>query len=261
MAREPFTDRESRDAWNQGARAWEAFVESGADFYRLEVHGPALLEACGQVAGLRVLDLGCGQGYFTRALARAGADATGVDLADALVELARGHEAREPLGARYERMSAAEVATRWPAGSFDRVTSCMAVQDMADVPAVLAGAFQLLRPGGRMVFSVPHPCTDTPYREWDRDLLGRKRSLKLDRYFEAGPGTCLWNMPRLEYPWQTPHWRHTLEQWSRMIGGAGFLVAGLAEPRPSAEQVRRRPELEDCSRLPYFLVFDLVKPG
>lgn len=258
---DPFTDEESRAAWNEGARAWEAFVEGGADFYRHEVHGPALLSACGPVDGLRVLDLGCGQGYFTRKLARAGAAVIGVDLADELVASAREHEAREPVGARYERLGAAEASARWPAGHFDRVTSCMAVQDMAEVPRVLQGAFALLRPGGRMVFSVPHPATDTAYREWDRDLAGRKRALKLDRYFEGGPATCHWNMPRLEYHWRTPCWRYTISEWSDLIADAGFLVARLHEPRPTAEQVRRVPELEDCARMPYFLIFDLLRPA
>ena len=50
----------------------------------------------------------------------------------------------------------------------------------------LHGAFAVLRPRGRMVFSVPHPATDMPFREWARDEAGRKRYLKLDRYFETG---------------------------------------------------------------------------
>ena len=46
-----------------------------------------------------------------------------------------------------------------------------------------------------------------------------------------------------------------------MIADTGFLVARLSEPRPTPEQVARNEKLDDCARLPYFLVFDLVKPG
>jgi 2-polyprenyl-3-methyl-5-hydroxy-6-metoxy-1,4-benzoquinol methylase len=49
-----------------------------------------------------VLDVGCGQGYFTRELARAGAQSIGVDLSEALIAYAREHETREPLGVMYE---------------------------------------------------------------------------------------------------------------------------------------------------------------
>ena len=57
---ESFSDDDARAAWNEGTQAWEAFVESDADYYRHDVHGPALLAVCEHVDGLAVLDLGCG---------------------------------------------------------------------------------------------------------------------------------------------------------------------------------------------------------
>ena len=68
-------------------------------------------------------------------------------------------------------------------------------------------------------------------------------------------------MNRLKYHWQTPYWRYTLSQWSDLIVKAGFTIRGLHEPRPTLEQVQKNPDLEDCYRLPYFLIFDLVKLG
>jgi hypothetical protein len=106
---------------------------------------------------------------------------------------------------------------------------------------------------------VPHPCTDPPFREWKRDGQGKKLALCLDRYFDTGMAVCDWNMPRLKYPWSTPFRRHTLTEWGVMIDGAGFVIRGLSEPRPDADLVAARPELEDCSRMPYFLIFLLGK--
>ncbi|MFL5358034.1 hypothetical protein [Archangium sp.] len=66
----PEADEElSHSYWDESADAWNHFVESGLDYYRVELHGPALLEACGEVTGLEVLDLGCGQGWFSRQVA------------------------------------------------------------------------------------------------------------------------------------------------------------------------------------------------
>jgi 2-polyprenyl-3-methyl-5-hydroxy-6-metoxy-1,4-benzoquinol methylase len=247
-----------RTAWNGGADAWNTFVESGADYHRWEVHGPGLLDACGAVAGLRVLDLGCGQGFFSRQLAQRGARVVGVDLAEQMVQHARAHEARRPLGIAYHALDAACVAQRWPAGSFDLVTSCMALADMADAAAVLRGARAVLVPAGRLVFSIPNPGTDTPFRAWVRDEQGRKSGLHIDRYFESGRGVCHWIMARLTAHWQTPYWRRTLSEWSALLADAGLLIRRIHEPRPTPEQARRRPELEHCTRLPLYLVFDVV---
>lgn len=254
-----FSTEEARRGWDAGAEAWDEFVESGADYYRVEVHGPALLEACGEVAGLRVLDLGCGQGWFSRQLARRGARVVGVDLSAAMLAHARRHEDEEPLGIEYVELDAARDPGRWPPGSFDLGTACMALHDMADAQGAIRGSWRVLSEGGRLVFSLPHPFSEMAHREWERDQAGTKLSLKVDGYFEGGADTLQWDMPRLRYPWETPRWRLTLSEWTGLVREAGFVLVGLREPRPTANQVARRPELEDCRRLPYFLVIEAAK--
>jgi len=83
----------------------------------------------------------------------------------------------------------------------------------------------------------------------------------IDRYFESGLTVCHWRMKRLSFHWDTPYWRHTLSEWTAMIADAGFAIRCLHEPRPTPEQVKRNPDLEDSVRLPMFLVFDLTKPS
>ncbi|MDP9372378.1 MAG: class I SAM-dependent methyltransferase [Chloroflexota bacterium] len=249
---------DARAAWNHGARAWDTFVERGDDYYRTEVHSPTLLAACGEVAGLRVLDLGCGQGYFSRRLAQRGARVTGVDLAEGQIANARRHEADQPLGIEYHLRDAARVGEHWPSGSFDLVAACMALHDMPDPLSALRSARTVLVAGGRLIFSIPHPCTDTPFRQWERDELGGKIALKIDRYFASGSRVTRWNMDRLQGPWETPYWHKTLAEWSGLIAEAGFLIRRLHEPRPTQEKVAQNPNLDDCYRLPYFIIFDLV---
>jgi 2-polyprenyl-3-methyl-5-hydroxy-6-metoxy-1,4-benzoquinol methylase len=252
-----FTDDDARAAWNRGAEAWYAFVQSGADYYRLRVHGPALLRACGDVQGARALDLGCGEGYFARELARAGAQVSAIDISDEQLNYALRTEATAPLGIDYRRMSASDIERNFSPASFDLITACMALQDMGDAGGVLAAARALLCARGRMVFSAPHPATDMPYREWERDERGNKIALKVGRYFETGPSVMQWNLRRLVYHWSTPFWRHTLEQWSTLIADSGFVIRRMHEPRPSADDVARQPELSDSSDLPYFLIFEI----
>jgi len=251
--------REARACWQRAAEAWDRFVEGGLDFYRYELHGPALLAACGRVADLDVLELGCGQGWFCRQLADAGARVTGIDWAAEAIARARAYEQRQPRGVSYHVMDAMGADEHFAAGSFDLVTGCHSLMDMPDPAEALAAAVWMLRPGGRVVFSICHPGTDTPYREWDRDADGNKvgRPLKIDRYYDRRPRTLHWTMERLSMPFDTVQFSWTLEQWSAMIHDAGLVIERLHEPRPSAAAVERRPELEDAWRLPYTLIFEL----
>lgn len=250
-------DEQARRCWDESADDWDHFVESGLDYYRTELHGPALLAECLPVDGLDTLDLGCGQGWFSRQLAERGARVTGIDWSEKQIEHARRHEAEAPRGIRYEVLDATHLDRRFAAGSFDVITACMSIMDMTEPGKVLAAARGVLRPGGRIVMSVPNPVTDSTYRQWERDADGNKLSLKIDRYFEAA--TCLmeWNMRRLPRPFRTVQYRHTLEAWSRMIEDAGLFIDRLREPVASAEAIARVPALAPAARLPFFLIFAL----
>ncbi len=250
-------------AWNRGADAYDRAITAGSaeDFYRQEVFGPAQLEACGSVAGLDVIDLGCGQGYFSRLLAREGAVVTGVDVASKMLAHARRHQVSEPLRITFVEFDAALVGDRWPASSFDVATACMSLHDMPKLEHVLEGVARLLRPQGRFVFSVPHPLTDTPYREWITLDDGSKGPLQVDRYFETGPSVMSWSMPSMTDPWDLPSYRRTLEEWSDLTGRAGFVIGRLREPRPTAAQVASDPRLDDCYRVPYFLIVEAKPTG
>jgi hypothetical protein len=68
-------------------------------------------------------------------------------------------------------------------------------------------------------------------------------------------------MPRLTYHWSTAYWRYALSEWIDLALGTGLEIVGVREPRPTAEQVAQDPRLEDCGRMPYFLIVSLRKPG
>lgn len=247
---------EVRRSWDAAADAYADGQARGRDFYRLAFFGPYQVALCGEVAGLDVLDVGCGAGYFSRELARRGARVTGIDISSRMIEHARRTEEADPLGVRYLADDAGNVGHHFRAASFDLVTSCLSLQDMPAIPDVLAAVRGTLRPGGRMVASVAHPCTDTPFRAWARDGVGRKRHLCIDRYFERGPVRYDWK--GWAYPFTTSGYHATLEDWFRWVADAGFRVEGLHEPRPTEEVLARHPDLEDAARVPYYLMLELA---
>lgn len=244
-------------AWDAAAAAWEEFVETSLDYWRTEVHGPSLLAACGTVAGLRVLDLGCGQGWFSRQLAARGATVVGIDLSQAQLANARRHEALHPLGIDYHNLDATQIATRWPPGSFDLITACMSLHDSPHAGAILHAARQLLPPHGRITFSIVHPVTAGPNSGWVPTADQSKGQRWLDDYFAMGPAVLHWRMARLTRHWSTPQWHWTLSEWSRLIHDAGLVIDRIEEPFPSLEQIAINPGLEPARRIPFFLVFSL----
>lgn len=244
-----------RESWDAAADAYADGQATGRDHYRYAFFGPYQVELCGDVTGLDVLDIGCGAGYFARELARRGATVTGIDISRRMVEYARNAEEAEPLGIRYVVDDAADLGNHFDSACFDLATSCLSLQDMPGIPRVLEAVRETLRPDGRMVASVAHPCTDAPFRRWAKDDSGRKLWLCVDRYFERGPVTYEWK--DWAYPFTTSAYHATLEDWFRWVSESGFRVEALHEPRPSEEALAAHPDLEDAARVPYYLMLEL----
>jgi 2-polyprenyl-6-hydroxyphenyl methylase/3-demethylubiquinone-9 3-methyltransferase len=130
--------------------------DPGSEFKPLHDINPLrmgyIVRQCGELAGRALLDVGCGGGILTEAMARDGAKVTGIDLSDRALGVARLHQIESGASVDYRLMSAEALAIEAPA-SFDVVT-CMELLEHVPDPASIVGACaQLVRPGGHVVFS------------------------------------------------------------------------------------------------------------
>jgi len=105
-----------------------------------------------RLRGARVLDLGCGGGLLSEALAEAGADVTAIDLAPDLLKIARLHGLESGIRVDYRQLSAEALATE-SAGSFDAITCMEMLEHVPDPASILHACATLLRPGGRLFVS------------------------------------------------------------------------------------------------------------
>src|SRR5437764_1390109 len=95
--------------WDQMDNCWEEKKGDEGDLWHRALIDPPLLRLAGEVRGMHVLDLGCGNGYLSRRFARQGAMVTAVDANAPLIEHIRTREAQEPLGITYHVADAAHL--------------------------------------------------------------------------------------------------------------------------------------------------------
>ncbi len=98
---------EVRRYWNANAEGWTRLSRAGYDVYRDHLNTPAFLDMLPDIAGLKGLDVGCGEGYNTRLLAQRGAQLAAVDIADVFVRYAQQAQAGAPSRIDYAVASAA----------------------------------------------------------------------------------------------------------------------------------------------------------
>jgi len=104
-----------------------------------------------------MLDIGCGEGYFSRFFAKEGAEVIGIDISDNLINAAREEEQKHPLGVKYFVADAAKLAML-DSKSFDVAFCYMALADIANYEGTIMEAARVLKRGGEFVVVIPHPC-------------------------------------------------------------------------------------------------------
>lgn len=256
-------DREAQEVarlWESNAEAWTRLSREGYDRARDLVIGPALYACLPDVAGLRGLDIGCGEGVDVRALARRGARMAGVDVAPTFIEHARAAERDDPVGATFEVASATDLP--FEDAAFDFVFSNMCFHAVGDLDAALAEARRVLVPDGFLLFSIRHPCFTLPTMKWAFDRKGRPKAVSVAGYFE-GPGVrdATWSflaapkaLARKLGAFRTRTYVRTLATWWNALAAAGFCVEHAAEPHPEGATVEAHPELAPLAVVPFFLV-------
>ena len=109
-------------------------------------------ERVGSLAGRRILDVGCGGGILSESMARAGAEVTGIDLAEKSLKIAKLHGLESGIKVDYRNVPVEQLATEQP-GSFDVVTCMEMLEHVPDPASIVRACAELAKPGGWVFFS------------------------------------------------------------------------------------------------------------
>ena len=218
--------------WDTNASFWVQIIREHRDKYRNELTDPAMMRAIGKPAGLAVLDAGCGEGYLSRILATRGATVVGVDFSANLIEAARIQNATDALPISFDVASVDELP--YADDTFDLVVCNHVVNDLYDPSKPIGEFARVLRPGGRLIILMLHPCFYNKHAERDQATNG----LIASSYFETRSIEQVFEVDGLTSPVANTAWFRPLEFYTEELCNSGFAITSLTEPHPSPEQVQ-----------------------
>jgi len=206
---------------------------------------PALKALVPDLRGLRVVDIGCGFGWFCRwARQHGAAHALGINVSEKMLEQAAA--ATRDAAITYTRADMEQLEL--PPDSFNLVYSSLALHYVENLNRLISAVYRSLVPGGSFVFSVEHPIFTAPAEPgWSLNSAGRK-IWPVDGYLDEGPRSTDWLTKGVIKQ------HRTLATYINMLVRVGFATRRVEEWGPSEEQIASKPSWADERRRPPFLL-------
>jgi ubiquinone/menaquinone biosynthesis C-methylase UbiE len=206
---------------------------------------PALRAMLPDLRDRRVVDLGCGLGWFCRWARQAGAaEILGLDVSEKM--LAGARSATTETNISYARADMERLDL--PVASFDLAYSSLALHYIDNLAGALATVHRALVPGGSLVFSVEHPIFMAPaHPAWTQNADGSK-TWPVDGYLEEGPRSTDWLAKGVIKQ------HRTVGTYLNLLIRLGFVISHVEEWGPTDAQIVVHPALADERQRPPFLL-------
>jgi len=227
-------NEETRTIWDQKASFWDDKMGDGNDFQRI-LTGPASERLLNLQPGETVIEIACGNGVFTRRMAQLGVHVIATDFGEQFLERARARPSEYAGSIEYHHLDATreDQIVAFGKQRFDAAVCNMAIMDMAEIDPLMRGIRQVVKPGGRFVFSLTHPCfnhTGITFCVEEATLNGSivtTHSIKIAQYLHSRPqkGVGMFGEPTPHYYFDRP-----LHVLFNACFRAGLVLDGLEEP-------------------------------
>ena len=228
-------NEEVREIWDRNAPFWDDYLKEG-NRHSKELIWPAQMRLLGLSRGESALEIACGNGNFARKMAKAGVRILATDFSEVFIDLARARTVEDIDLIEYRVLDAtdSDQLLGLGKGRFDAAVCAMALFDMSEIDSLITSLAKLLKPRGRFVFSVIHPCFASPKvtkvtetMESLEGVIQTTYSVKVSDYATpfSAKGTGVEGQP-------APHW-YFHRPLSMIFGScfeAGFVLDGIEEP-------------------------------
>ena len=252
---------DSKNRWEENAQFWDEYMGNESNRFHRELIRPFTENLLGNVKDLSVLDIACGNGNFSRRLADLGANVIAFDCSKTMIERAikRSEEYIEKI--QYKVIDATDYKTLISLGieRFHTAVSNMGLMDIADVGPLLSALYKILRFNGVFVFSIVHPCFQSPgmkkYIEQEEinNQIVKRSCIMIYRYknSESNLGISI-----AKQPVPTRYFHRSLSDLLNLCFKNGFVLDALEEPTFIANANQDKFEWTD---IPPVIIFRIKK--
>lgn len=244
-------------SWGGVAGWYDSLVTSDGS-YQKELLLPNLLRLVAPKKGMTVVDVGCGQGFFSHAYAAAGARVIGIDVAPELIAIAQ--KGKKPLEEFF--VNSADNMKDVKSACADAVTITLALQNIERVDKTLAESMRVLKKGGRMLLVLNHPCFRIPKQSaWGWDAATETQYRRVDQYLSESRSSIAMH-PGKDGKDTTVSFHRSLQFYFKLFQKNGFAVTRLEEwesHKKSEKGPRQRAEDRARKEIPLFLYIEAIK--
>ncbi|MFC1625732.1 class I SAM-dependent methyltransferase [Patescibacteria group bacterium] len=234
--------------WKKVADSYAKLVGETGDLAHSKVINPIVSKYLGDLKSKVVLDAGCGNGYWSRRIAKRAKRVTGVDFTKELIKVAKSRPSTSNL--EFLISDLRELAL--PDNEFDIVLCNMALMDVDGLEKAVSEMARVLKVGGNLIISITHPCFENPPNTSSlEDKKGEKIGRLVKHYFKTGLTRDLKQNWDDKHHYQ--HCHYTIADYLNSFSKYNLFVEKTNEPN-WAEIMG-----EGYSHTPYFLIFKLKK--
>ena len=236
--------------WNKNANWWIEGFTDGVDPEYEEQIIPLVLDELSSFDS--VLDVGCGEGQLSRALAssRVGRRVVGVDPTPRQIEVASDR------GGDVEYFVAPADRLPFTDGSFEAVLACLVFEHIDNLDGAIREVARVLQPGGTFLFLLNHPLLQTPNSGWidDQMIDPPEQYWRIGAYLEEAV-----TFEEVEPDVRVRFVHRPLGRYVNSLAEHGFVITHMHEPAPPAGFLARSPDYVFAATVPRLLALRLRK--